>query len=184
MTDIDAAFEKFVTGVGLITSNGPHGHNIMAAEWTHHISYDPFLIGVNIHPWDATAQNIKKTKVFGVNIVADNQATISSVSGNYHGQEYDKIAALKDLGYKFYKGKKINVIMVKDAALNAECKVIKKMKIGDHVMFVGKVVSFSVGKLNPVAYNAGRYWLLNKNAPKPSDDERARIRAIVEKHRK
>ena len=30
---------KFVTNVGLITSDDPHGNNIMAAEWTHLVSY-------------------------------------------------------------------------------------------------------------------------------------------------
>ncbi len=44
----DEKSNKFVTNVGLITSNGPYGHNIMAAEWTHHISYNPGLIAVCI----------------------------------------------------------------------------------------------------------------------------------------
>ena len=39
---------KFITNVGLITSTGPHGHNIMAAEWTFQISYDPGYISVFI----------------------------------------------------------------------------------------------------------------------------------------
>ena len=40
---------QFLTNVGLITSDGPYGPNVMAAEWTHHISYSPGLIAVNIH---------------------------------------------------------------------------------------------------------------------------------------
>ncbi len=40
---------KFATNVGLITSNGPVGHNIMAAEWTHMVSYSPGLIAVSIN---------------------------------------------------------------------------------------------------------------------------------------
>ncbi|MBI2110294.1 hypothetical protein HYT51_00760, partial [Candidatus Woesearchaeota archaeon] len=35
---------KFVTNVGLITSTGPHGDNVMSAEWTHQVSYSPGLI--------------------------------------------------------------------------------------------------------------------------------------------
>ncbi len=31
----DDRINKFVTNVGLVTSNGPHGQNIMACEWTH-----------------------------------------------------------------------------------------------------------------------------------------------------
>jgi flavin reductase (DIM6/NTAB) family NADH-FMN oxidoreductase RutF len=40
----DRRTRQFVTNVGLITSDGPLGPNIMAAEWTHHISYSPSLI--------------------------------------------------------------------------------------------------------------------------------------------
>ena len=39
---------RFITNVGLITSNGPLGHNIMACEWTHQVSYSPGLITVCI----------------------------------------------------------------------------------------------------------------------------------------
>ena len=44
----DRRTRQFVTNVGLITSVGPLGPNIMAAEWTHQISYSPSLIAANI----------------------------------------------------------------------------------------------------------------------------------------
>ena len=59
---------QFLTNVGLITSDGPYGPNVMAAEWTHHISYSPGLIAVNIRGRDTTAENIKDSKEFGVNL--------------------------------------------------------------------------------------------------------------------
>ena len=98
--------KQFVTNVGLITSNGPNGHDIMACEWTHHVSYSPGLIADCINRTDATHENIEKTKQFGVNLAASDQNTLSSVAGGYHGKDYDKIAALKELGYKFFKAKK------------------------------------------------------------------------------
>ncbi len=51
--------KQFVTNVGIITSNGPYGHDVMACEWTHHISYSPGLIAVCISPMDTTHENIK-----------------------------------------------------------------------------------------------------------------------------
>ena len=86
---------QVVTGVGLITSNGKHGNNIMAAEWTHHVSYDPGLIAVHIGNHKATAQNISETKEFGVSIASEKQNVISSIAGGQSGKDYDKIAALK-----------------------------------------------------------------------------------------
>jgi flavin reductase (DIM6/NTAB) family NADH-FMN oxidoreductase RutF len=53
------AQKYFVTGVSMITSTGPLRDNVMAAEWTMQISYDPLLIAVFIHPDAATFKNIK-----------------------------------------------------------------------------------------------------------------------------
>src|SRR3989338_8808174 len=118
----DERTTKFITNVGLITSYGQFGHNIMASEWTHHISYSPGLIAVCIGHNKATQMNISKTKQFGVSLCAIDQATLASVAGNYTGKDYNKIEALKTLGFEFYKAKKIKTLMVKGAALNIDCK--------------------------------------------------------------
>ena len=175
---------QFVTNAGLITSDGPYGPNVMAAEWTHHVSYKPGLIAVCIGFGKATLENIQKTKEFGVNITSVDQSVMSSVAGSYSGKEVDKISALKELGFKFYPAKKIKQLMVEGAALNAECKLIKEITLGDHVMLVGEVVEASASGTEPLAYQKGKYWNLNTNIEKPSEKEQARIGQIVEKHRK
>lgn len=176
--------KQFVTNVGLITSNGPNGHDIMAAEWTFHVSYSPGLIAVCINRTDATHENIEKTKEFGVNLAASDQNTLSSISGGYHGKQYNKVEALKELGYKFFKAKKIDVMMVEQAAMNAECKLFKTIELGDHTTFVGEVVNlYPVGK-EPIVYHAGKYWKLENQVEKPTQEERDKIREVVEKHKK
>ena len=97
----------FVTNLSLVTSKGKWGDNVMAAEWVHHISYNPGLIMVNVHDFDATADNIIGSKEFGINIAALDQADIISIAGGSTGKEIDKIAVLKELGFEFYRGKKI-----------------------------------------------------------------------------
>jgi hypothetical protein len=42
----DRRTRQFLTNVRLITTDGPYGPDVMAAEWTHHISYSPSLIAV------------------------------------------------------------------------------------------------------------------------------------------
>jgi hypothetical protein len=44
----DRRTRQFLTNVGLITTDGPYGPNVMAAEWTHHVSYSPSLIAINV----------------------------------------------------------------------------------------------------------------------------------------
>ena len=71
---------RFITNVGLITSDGHFGSNVMACEWTYHISYRPGLIAVCIRPNDATHENIRQTKEFGVNRCSTDQSVMSSVA--------------------------------------------------------------------------------------------------------
>jgi flavin reductase (DIM6/NTAB) family NADH-FMN oxidoreductase RutF len=176
---------KFITNVGLITSDGPIGPNIMSAEWTHHISYKPGLIAVCINLTDATHQNITKTKEFGVNICAVDQSVMASVAGGYTGRGYDKIKALKEIGFEFYEAKKIKAPMAKGAAVNIECKLLRAIPLGDRTMFVGEVVGASNNPdKEPLAYHKGKYSTINTNVVKPSEPERERIGKVVEKFKK
>ena len=135
----DRRTRQFLTNVGLITTDGPHGPNVMAAEWTHHVSYSPSLIAINVRGNDATAENINQSKEFGVNLAAEDQNILSSLGGRYTGKELDKISLFKELGIVFYKAKSIKTLMIRGTAMNAECKLVKREELGDHVMFIGEV---------------------------------------------
>ena len=176
---------QFITNVGLITSYGKHGDNIMAAEWTHHISYSPGLIAVCVGHGKATYDNIKETKEFGVGISANNQNVLASVAGSSSGRDLNKIEVLKELGFKFYTAKKIKTLMVEGAVLNIECKLFKEIPLGDHTMFVGEIMDVSFNKdKEPLAYHKGKYWIMDKLIEKPSDQEGERMKNIVQKHKK
>ncbi|QQG39640.1 MAG: flavin reductase family protein [Candidatus Aenigmatarchaeota archaeon] len=175
---------KFVTNVGLVTSDGPHGPNVMACEWTHHVSYEPGLIVINVDAADATADNIRATGEFGVSLAAEDQSVVSSVAGGSHGQSVDKIAVLKEMGVEFYAGKKIKAPMIKGVALSVECRVVETRELGDHVMFVGEAVDVRMSDKPPLVYHGGKYWKVGERVEKPSQDVLESIKRLVEKHRK
>lgn len=175
---------KFVTNVGLVTSTGPHGDNIMAAEWTYHVSYEPGLVVISIRPRRATYDNIMKTKEFGVSICADDQNILSSIAGGSSGRAVDKIKVLKNLGFKFCKAKKIKSLMVKDAAANIECKVVRKITVGDHILFVGEAVETSTTDKRPMIYSSGKYWKFGEQIQKPHQEFLDNIDKLIEKHKK
>ena len=177
------ARKPFVTNVGLITSDGPHGPNIMAAEWTYQMSYDPGLIAVSIGPQKATAENIDESKMFGVCIATEQQNAVSSIAGGSSGKKVNKIEALKDMGFTFSKGKELDLLMIDDAALHVECKLVDAVTRGDHTIFIGEAVHIEhfEGR-QPLLYHDGQYFGLGDPLPKPSDEERSNMKAFVEKH--
>ena len=177
--------KKFVTNVGLITSNGPHGDNIMSAEWTHQVSYQPGMILISLKTSEATYENIIKSKEFGVNLASQEQNVMASVAGGSSGKNVNKIEALKELGFKFFKAKKIKALMVEGASLNVECRLANTVEIGDHVAFVGEAVEVHpITAKEPLAYHGLKYWRLNETIPKPPQEELERIQKIIEEHKR
>jgi flavin reductase (DIM6/NTAB) family NADH-FMN oxidoreductase RutF len=162
MPDImDNVHRYFATTVGLITTKAKRGQNVMAAEWTMQIAYEPMLIAVFVHE-SPTYWNIEETHVFGVNIASDDQAELVNIAGGYSGTEIDKLAIPHT--FKTYMAKHIDVPMIKGCALNAECKVIATQKIGDHIMVVGETVSAKFDeKKFPLIYTRGNYRKLSKS---------------------
>ena len=181
----DERSKKFITNVGLITSDGPFGPDVMACEWTHHVSYHPGLIAVCIRPDDATHENIKRTGEFGINLCSTDQSRMSSIAGGYSGTKFDKIKALEELGFKFYKGKKIAAPMINGASVNIECVLSKEIPLGDHTTFIGEVVdALNNNDKEPLAYYGGNYFIMNTPVEKPTYEERDTLREIVEKYKK
>ena len=180
----DEKTHSFVTNVGLITSDGPFGPNIMACEWTHMVSYSPGLLAICLRIQEATYANVKATKEFGVSLASHDQNQIASIAGGNSGKRFHKIKALQELGYPFYKAKNIKVMMVKGAVLNIECKVLQEIPLGDHVMFVGEVLDVSKEDKQPLVYHQRKYWKLGENIPRPSEEELAHIQKVVQKFEK
>ncbi len=175
---------KFVTNVGLITSDGPNGPNIQSAEWAHHVSYSPGLIAVCLGRDRTTRENILATKEFGVSLAAADQNIMASVAGGSHGKDVNKIKALEELGFRFYKAKKIKTLMVEGATLNAECKVVQVIELGDHTMFVGEVLDAKAGSTEPLVYHGLNFWKLSDTIAMPAEAELEKIKKTVEKFRK
>ena len=165
----DPRLEKFVTGVGLVTSHGPHGANIMACEGTHWVSYAPGLVTISVGRGKATWENIEATREFGISLAAVGQETIVAVAGRASGRTVDKIAALRDLGVSFSGGAQIRPLLVEGTALQVECKVIGEHQVGDHTLFVGEVLAARPTDKQPLAYRQGGLFTLT-SVPWSRDD--------------
>lgn len=176
--------QKFITNVGLITSDGPHGQNIMAAEWTYLVSYTPAHILISVGHTKATAENILQTKKFGVSIASENQNWISSIAGGSSGKNANKIVALQEMGVSFSHGEKTNLPLVEGSALQAEVEVIQTIAAGDKTLFLGKVLTARTTDAKPLAYHENKYWKMNTQLEKPSDAQREKMKVIVENNRK
>jgi flavin reductase (DIM6/NTAB) family NADH-FMN oxidoreductase RutF len=158
---MDNVHRYFATTVGLVTTKGKHGPNVMATEWTMQLSYEPMLIAIFIHE-SPTYWNIEETRVFGVNIASDDQAELVNIAGGYSGTEIEKLAIPGT--FATYNAKQIDVPMIKECALAAECRVTTIQKMGDHIMVVGEAVSAKFDeKKFPLIYTRGNYRKMSRS---------------------
>ncbi|MBI4360170.1 flavin reductase family protein [Candidatus Micrarchaeota archaeon] len=180
----DARLQALVHNVGLITTRGPAGDDVMAAEWTHVIAHEPCLVMVHVGKNTATAENISASKAFGANIAAENQDWVAKMVGGESGYDVDKVAALKELGVEFYPAEKIDGFMVKDAAANLECAVIDEMDVAGYRAFIGRVVALCGTRQEPLVYSQGKYFKRGERVQKPDQKTLDRAKKVFEKHRK
>jgi flavin reductase (DIM6/NTAB) family NADH-FMN oxidoreductase RutF len=128
----------FLTTVALITTHSSKGDNVMAAEWTFNVSYDPLLIAVVVAPRHATHAAIVESGEFGVSMASTEQFALTSFAGGFSRDEADKLSAD---AVKTRPGAVIQAKLVEGALAQLECKLVSQHKVGDHTMFIGEVVA-------------------------------------------
>jgi flavin reductase (DIM6/NTAB) family NADH-FMN oxidoreductase RutF len=70
--------------------------------------------------------------------------------------------------------------MIQDAAMNAECRLMKQEEIGDHIMFIGEIVEIAANEnIKPLVYHNGRYWRLGENVLSPQPEVKRRSRSYL-----
>ncbi len=135
------AYRAFTTTCALITTTGPTGPNVMAAEWTYNVSYHPFLLLVAIDPANRTHDMIRETREFGVNLVSEEQIAAMGFAGHYSKADTDKLSS--DL-FETMPAERIRAPMIRGSLLAAECRLVDEISLGDHTGFLGEVVACSV----------------------------------------
>lgn len=176
-----------VSQIGLITSQDRHGvRNIMAAEWAYQVSYEPSFFAVHISYSRKTLANLKECRFFGVSTVAEDQGWISSISGNHHGDEMDKMGALMELGVEFREHEETMVWTVQGSAIEMVLELVDFTPIGDHAMVLGKVIwaHRSDHEKKPLLYHLGKYFAMGEQLHKPAPERMAEIDAAIKKYTK
>jgi len=125
----------------LIISGNKEKANIMTADWVVPLSFKPFLLGVAISPKRFSHGLIEKYKEFVVAVPSVEMLKDVWIAGTRSG--YEK---LKEMNITFVDSKKVSTPSIAEALANIECKLINKIKTGDHDFFIGEVVNVSYDK--------------------------------------
>ncbi len=124
--------------VVLITSAYGKRQNVATIAWAVPLSSDPVLVGVAIYEEHFTRKLIAKSKEFVVNVPSAEILRKVKECGKTHGNKVDKFRVF---GLTPLSAAKVRTPLLSECFAHLECRVAKMVKIGDHTLFVGKVVS-------------------------------------------
>ena len=143
----------------IVTAKSGKKENAMAVAWHVIVSMDPPAYGVSISPKRFTHDLIAKSRAFAVNFMPAKDAELIAAVGGCSGRDVDKFA---EFGIEKLKPRVLDVPILKKAYFAIECRLLSKLKCGDHDWFVGKVVATHWSK---AAFRKNRKMDLGKATP-------------------
>ena len=150
--------------------------NILTIAWTGTICTNPPMTYISVRPERHSYHMIKESGEFVINLTTKKLVKAVDFCGVRSGRTMDKFERMH---LTREKAKIVKAPMIAESPVNIECRVIKKLELGSHDMFIARVEAVDVdedlmdknGRLELdraglIAYNHGEYFELGKKIGK------------------
>ena len=141
---------KFTTGITVVCvekNNKIYGKTVNSFN---SLSLQPPLVLFSLGNYSSSIKKFIDCKYLTINILSNNQKDIS----NHFSKKNPSIEKIN-----FIKGR-YNTSFIKDSIGCLECMLTEKIKKGDHIIFICKVINVSYdNKLKPLSYFNSQYSL-------------------------
>ena len=140
---------KFSTGITVVCvkhNNSIYGKTVNSFN---SLSLNPPMVLFSLGYYSSSIKQFSKTKFLSINILSSKQKELS-----------DSFASTspKLENIKFLEGKN-KTLIIPNCIANLECKLIDKIKKGDHIIFICKILEVqSNDKLKPLVYFNSKYF--------------------------
>jgi len=125
----------------LVTCNDRKGNtNIITLAWHTPISRNPPLYGISVSPKRYSHSLIKKSKEFVINFMLYNSVEAADYCGTHSGRTTEKVC---QTGATLIPAQNLKTPLIKEGYAHLECTLVKTSTLGDHTLFIGKVVAVS-----------------------------------------
>ena len=156
--------------------DGEGRSNIITIAWTGIVCSDPAMVYISVMPRRYSHHMIEETGEFVINLTTGKLTRAADYCGVATGAKTDK---WRDCGLTRAEASMVSAPLIAESPLNIECKVVKKLELGSHDMFIAKVMAVDVEegliddkgrleleKAGLVAYSHGEYFELGKKLGK------------------
>ncbi len=142
--------------VVLLTTKWRGVPDVMPVAWSMPVSADPPLVGVMVHPSRHSHDMIRWSEEFALNFPGPELLNHVAYFGSVTGRTVDKIEATK---LPTITARKVEAPLLEGCVAWVECGVEDVIRLGDHSLFVGRVLAVSA---DDEAFN--ETWLLANEA--------------------
>ena len=135
----DAIKTKYPEQVVIAIAKDRNGKaNPITLGWTMIVSGSPPMMAIAVAKTHYSIEAITHSKCFTIAFPSSEMADAALFFGSKSGRDTDKFA---EFDCKTEPAKAIDSLLLTDAVANFECTLESQMVAGDHIIFVGKVVS-------------------------------------------
>jgi len=142
-------------GLYVLTAAKKGGGEVAAAtvNWVTQVSFEPPLVAVGVKTDSHAHPLIKETKAFALNVLGKGQQALAFT--------FFKPADLKDgkISGEAFKAGTTGAPILASTPAYVECTLESTVEIGDHSVFVGKVVDAGVAKQPEGRFDDATLWL-------------------------
>ncbi|MHA1730415.1 MAG: flavin reductase family protein [Promethearchaeota archaeon] len=151
----------YPTPAAVLSVGSMSNSNLVTLAWVGNLASEPPVVGISIRPSRHSFGFIEDSGKFVVNLPDADQVHVVDFCGTRSGKDVDKWA---ELGLTKVPGTETGVPLVGEFPVNVECKVVERVELGSHVLFLGEVLAVHVSedrltdgrvdpaKLKPLAY--------------------------------
>lgn len=146
------AMRGAVTGVNVVTTDGPAGRFGLTVSAFSSVSADPPMVLICIDRGSPAGAAVSENGRFCVNVLSTRQRDVADTFAGYpaEGAPYDFSAARWDDGYT-------GAPSLVDAVATFDCVVVVTIDSGSHTVFIGRVLGVKEGVGRPLLYTDRTY---------------------------
>jgi flavin reductase (DIM6/NTAB) family NADH-FMN oxidoreductase RutF len=130
---------KYPEQVVIVIARDKNGKaNPVTLGWTMIASYEPPMMAIGVYKGHYSVKCIRHSKCFTIAYPSSDMAKAALFFGSHSGRDTDKLAQFNT---ETAPARKIDSVLLMDAVANFECKLVKQIATGDHITFVGQILT-------------------------------------------
>ncbi len=135
----DAVRTKYPEQVVIAIAKDKNGKaNPVTLGWTMIVSGNPPMMAIAVAKKHYSIEAITHSECFTIAFPSSDMADAALFFGSKSGRDTDKFA---EFDCKTEPAKAIDSVLLSDAVANFECTLESQMPAGDHIIFIGEIVS-------------------------------------------